>query len=1125
MWRAFGVNDIVGGEMEILAPEYLSVFRRAASILASSLELDHALTNTISACLPALGDFGFFDVVLGDDVRRTARAYDDPDTEALLKATNWARQQRTDINLCALCSGQAVLHANTDDAWYAHAFGNAPRGLQFLSMLSVPVRYGDELIGSLTLFMSKSGRHHTEADLGFAQEFAGLAAPIVVNARLMEQQRRSEAALRSSEERLRLAMDAGKIGIWDWDIPNNKVSWSDRVYELHGVTREQFGERVEDYVVLVHPEDREPAWNKIQSAMACGDVFTNEFRLPLQDGSLRWLSTRAHVFRNDSGVAVRMIGSTMDITAQKHIEAGLADMNSRLEKRVAARTSERDRIWRMSQDILGVASSKGYFIAISPAVTAVLGWTEQEAMSMPFIEFAHPDQKNQVELKIAELAQGKTVDGFEVSSLHKNGSYRWLSWTIVPEGDLLYGIGRDITELRRQQEMLLEASELRLQLALKVGGMGAWQWDIKTGKVSSWPGMELLHGLPAGTCMDKVEDYLGFVHPDDKNIVIDSLRDSSQRKTGKPTEYRIVWADGSVHWIEGRGEMFFDQNGQPCHVAGICVDITRRKHTEQNLRFLANASAELAELVDHEETLRRIAQLAVPSFADWCAVDLIDESGGLKRVAAAHVDPDKIKFAYEIHERYPEDRNSTSGVWQIVRSGQSKLIPEITDDMLTTSIKDTTYLSIIRELGLRSYIGVPLTVRGKTLGALMFISAESRRTYGAEDCSLAEEIGLRAAIAIENSSLYRTLKQTDRRKDDFLAMLAHELRNPLAPIRAAADLLALPHDEQRARKTGEIISRQVSHMTGLVDDLLDVSRVTRGLVAIGKASVDFKKIINAATEQARPLIEKRLHQLTVVIGSGPLLVEGDEKRLVQVLSNLLNNAAKYTSERGKIELRADAIDEYIEVSVSDNGIGMPADLVANAFDLFVQGKRSVDRAQGGLGLGLALVKSLVELHGGSVSACSKGADCGSKFVIRLPRASGKIDAIETSDERARLVKGEKTTRVLIVEDNIDAAETMALCLQAVGHDVSVVHDPHDALAEISKRPYDVILMDIGLPHMDGLELARRIRAIDSASATILVALSGYGQEQDRSAALAAGIDRYLVKPVEIGEVIRLLDTV
>ena len=301
------------------AEEKMRVFRDAATLLASTLEFDETLAHVIDACLPALGDFGFFDVVTANGVRRTARAFRDPDTDAILKPTQWTPQVRSDMNLCALSTGRAALHADIDDAWYrqvATSDGHLAvlRQLAFRSMITVPLRYRGELLGALTLFMARSGRRFDEVDLAFAEELAMLAAPVVVNVRLLEKQRLAEAALRTSEEQLRLATHASGIGIWDWNVEGNQVTWTDRVYELYGLAPGDFGGRIEDFAALVHPDDLPHVQHCIDKAMHGGDVYAAEFRIVRPDGQARWLATCAHLYRDAAGRVRRMVGATQDVT-------------------------------------------------------------------------------------------------------------------------------------------------------------------------------------------------------------------------------------------------------------------------------------------------------------------------------------------------------------------------------------------------------------------------------------------------------------------------------------------------------------------------------------------------------------------------------------------------------------------------------------------------------------------------------------------------------------------------------------------------------------------------------------------------------------------------------------------
>jgi PAS domain S-box-containing protein len=367
------------------------------------------------------------------------------------------------------------------------------------------------------------------------------------------------------------------------------------------------------------------------------------------------------------------------------------------------------------------------------------------------------------------------------------------------------------------------------------------------------------------------------------------------------------------------------------------------------------------------------------------------------------------------------------------------------------------------------------------------------------------------------------LRLEGHRKDEFLAMLAHELRNPLAPISAAADLLAMGNpDQARVARTSAIITRQVGHMTSLVDDLLDVSRVTRGLVTLEHDPVEIKTAIADAVEQVRPLVEARGHRLEVQLAPEQAVVTGDRKRLVQVLANLLGNAAKYTPEGGKIALHMEVEDGRVVLCVIDNGIGMTADVRHGAFELFTQAERTPDRAQGGLGIGLALVKSIVELHGGMVTAHSDGPGQGSKFVVMLPRSATAAVRKPDGERRAALPEARRERSVLVVDDNVDAAQLLALLLESAGYRVAVEHTPRAALEQAPIVRPDACILDIGLPDMDGNELARRLRALPGMEDVQLIALTGYGRPQDREQALAAGFDHHLVKPVDVHELIRLL---
>ncbi|AWL03886.1 ATP-binding protein [Massilia oculi] len=363
-----------------------------------------------------------------------------------------------------------------------------------------------------------------------------------------------------------------------------------------------------------------------------------------------------------------------------------------------------------------------------------------------------------------------------------------------------------------------------------------------------------------------------------------------------------------------------------------------------------------------------------------------------------------------------------------------------------------------------------------------------------------------------------SLKQGERRKDEFLAMLAHELRNPLAPISSAAELLRLaPLDRPRVQQTSEIILRQIKHMASLVDDLMDVSRVSRGLVKLELAPLDVRQVVGEAVEQLTPIMQVKRHHLQFHLAPGTTLVSGDRKRLVQVVANLLNNAAKYTPSGGEIKVEAEARGTQVVVSVTDNGIGMQPDLVARVFDLFSQAEVTSDRTSGGLGLGLALVKNLVELHGGTVTAESQGLGYGSKFTVCLPHLEEAAGIAPAGGADQPHPSHNQKLRLLLVDDNVDGALTLAMLLEASGHTVTVEHHPRSALERAAAGVFDACLLDIGLPEVDGYELAKRLREHSGTAASVLIAVTGYGQEQDRQQSLEAGFAHHLVKPLDAAE--------
>jgi PAS domain S-box-containing protein len=446
-------------------------------------------------------------------------------------------------------------------------------------------------------------------------------------------------------------------------------------------------------------------------------------------------------------------------------------------------------------------------------------------------------------------------------------------------------------------------------------------------------------------------------------------------------------------------------------------------------------------------------------------------------------------------------------IWDVTHPDD---MPALRDAMGRAITENSRFAQVVRMTHASHGDALWLDVRGKAIGDATGMPCAIR--------------GISIDIT-ERKRAEEALHAANKRKDEFLAMLAHELRNPLAPISMSAELLKLPHlDQARVRKTSEVIGRQVAHMTSLVDDLLDVSRVTRGLITLEREALPVNNLVENAIEQVRPLIEARNHRLTVEQDDGTARVMGDRTRLVQVVANILNNAAKYTAEGGDIVLRVQARERDVCISVQDNGIGIAPELLPHVFDLFTQAERSPDRAQGGLGLGLALVRTLTELHGGSVTVASDGAGKGSRFGIYLPRLDDATPSAVLPRTGAASPAPAAALHVMVVDDNMDAARTLAMLLEVAGHEVTVAYGPKHALELAAIRPPHVFILDIGLPEMDGYALTRTLKSRPENADAVFIALTGYGQQQDRDRSLAAGFDFHLVKPVENTGLIALLNS-
>jgi PAS domain S-box-containing protein len=953
------------------------------------------------------------------------------------------------------------------------------------------------------------------------------------------------AGQKGAEEGLRKAFQQLVAGVQDYaifllDREGHVQSWNAGAERIKGYREaEIFGQHFSRFYP---PEAVESGWpaHELREAAKTGRFEDEGWRLR-KDGSRFWANVVITALRDDAGRVRGYLKIARDLTERKQAEENARRLAEEAAGRRAAEAAaqEAQRAQREERhhreqlqvtlssigDAVIVTDTEGRVTFLNPVAQELTGWPPQEAAGQPLecvFRIINEQTRKPVQNPVRRVLRDGVVVGLANHTvlLTRDGREMPIDDSAAPirgEGGMVAGVVlvfRDVTEARR-------AVEARLRLAAIVeSSEDAIIGKDLSGIVTSWnEGAERLFGYTAAEIVGKPLALLVPPdHPDELPQLLERIKRGERVEHFETVRMR---KDGSRIDVSLTISPVKDAEGQIVGASKIARDITAGKRHEAGLRFLADASKVLAEVLDVPSTLQKVAGLAVPHFADWCAVDLLEPDGSLRRVAIVHADPARIELARELARRYPPDPNAPHGAWNVVRTGRSDLLAEIPDSLLRETVPDKELLRILRGLGLRSYLGVPLTVRGKPFGALSFVAAESGRRYGPEDLRLAEELAYRAAIAIENARLYSELKEADRRKNEFLAMLGHELRNPLAPIRNALHILSIPGlGEEAVEQARQVTERQVQHLVRLVDDLLDVGRIMRGRVELRKEPVELAAVIAQAVETAQPILDAQGQELRESLPPEPLRLEADPTRLAQVVGNLLHNAAKFSERPGHVWLSAERQGTEVVLRVRDEGIGIQREFLRHIFDLFVQDDRSLERSQGGLGIGLTVVRKLVELHGGSITAHSEGPGKGSEFVVRLPALSAAA-AAGPSRRGARPVSDSASRRILVVDDNVDAAESLAMLLRLAGHDVHVAHNGPEALRAAAFSP-EVVLLDIGLPGMNGYDVARRWRQDPASRNALLVAVTGYGQDEDRRRSAEAGFDYHLTKPVDPEALRRLL---
>jgi PAS domain S-box-containing protein len=824
------------------------------------------------------------------------------------------------------------------------------------------------------------------------------------------------------------------------------------------------------------------------------------------DGSRINVTSHPQLIFDDAGRPVGAINMLVDVTEQRRAEADRALMAA---------------IVSSSDDAIISKTLDGIITSWNAGAERLFGYTPHEAIGQPILMLI-PKERHDEELEIIErIRSGFSIEHFETERVAKNGKRLQLSITVSPVRDSqsrIIGaskVARDISERLLAAEVMRDSEE-RFRTLASNAPVGIFQTDLAGNTLFVNKAWCDLSGLQPSDASG--DGWINAVHPLDRERVINDWQSAWSQGMPSHTEFRFRRPDGSIAWLQGSAEPLCDPQGKMLGYIGTVADITSRKLAEQALsdneqrlaaelagmNSLYNLTAQLLATEDLQSALQEVLTSAIAlQRADMGCVHLYDAASDTFKVATQlGFEPNALETLSTF------DPHSASGRALLT---ESRIVIE--DVKLDPDYQHL--LPFAKEAGYRAIQSTPLKSRGDVMLGILSTHFREPRQLESRELRMLDLYARQAADFIEQMQLIQSMREADHRKDEFLAMLAHELRNPLAPIRSGLDCLALENGE--ANESVTIMRDQVEHLVRLVDDLLDVSRIARGKVELRKEIVEVAPLVERAVEATAWSFKAKEQSLDISLPQEMICVDADPVRLVQVLGNLLNNASKYTPEGGHIELAVVSDGKEVILRVKDNGIGIERDLLPRVFDLFTQSSRALDRAQGGLGIGLTLVRSLVELHGGEIQAISEGIGKGSEFIITLPKSQ-----LTPKPKTHSKLESSQSRRIVVVDDNYGAARLVSVLLKKLGdHEVEMAHDGPSALEKVKLLQPDIILLDIGLPGMDGYEVARQIRAAD-INQPLLVALTGYGRPEDQDESKAAGFDDHIVKPLAVDMLQRIL---
>jgi signal transduction histidine kinase/PAS domain-containing protein len=798
---------------------------------------------------------------------------------------------------------------------------------------------------------------------------------------------------------------------------------------------------------------------------------------------------------------------------------------------------------------------------VSAKAERLLGYPLDRWLSEPgfLLDHVHPNDLDYFSSRVAEAIKDKTDVGIDHRFIKADGEILWVHTGLrlaqmgPGAGTMVHALSSNVTHLKAAEA---RAATTARQLDTILRG-------VSDGITAQAPDGHLVYANETAARLSgsaSVDELLSTTPSDRINrfevltengapYPLEALPGCLALRTGRSHEDTMLVRDGTgrAWWSVVSATPVLGTGGQVEMVINVFRDVTASKQNEHNLRLLAEASALLGASLDYEETLRKVADLTVPRLADWCAIQLGEAS---PPIVVAHADPEKRRRAAEVYRKYPPVRTTSPGPQNVLRTGVAELYEEIPDALLVRIAQNEDHLRMLRDVGMKSAMILPLAVRGRTFGALSLVTGDSGRRYTPADLAFATSLAERIAYAVENAKLYsqsveaRSLaeearaeaetartaaEEASRLKDEFLATVSHELRTPLSSILGWAAMLSSDRrmDPAWVHRAVEVIDRNAHSQLRIIEDILDVSRIVRGQLRIDTEPADLQAVIGEALEAVRPAAEAKRIEIEVKALEGPFRLIADKERLRQVFWNLLSNAVKFTPAEGRVTVMVGRSTGNLVIQVCDTGEGIDPSFLPYVFDRFRQADASFGRARGGLGLGLAIVRHLVEAHGGTVTVESAGVGRGAMFTVRLPvkpftttvpvTEANEAPVSNVPSHAAGALRG---MRLLVVEDEPDSRELIELLLSSEGASVEGASSADDALARVATFRPDVLVSDIEMPVHDGYWLIREVRK--SEPALPAVALTAYTRQQDAVRSRRAGFDEHVGKPVDPN---RLVETI